>query len=216
MRAENFCFIGAGLIIALFLWREVNSQLTPEIPFEPNSKPPGAAALCPWRSPDGDLRTFFPEGNRRETETKILSSHRLEIQAALKRPMEPDENALHLHRIYHDQSLLGTVMTRRVKGEFGGIEIVLAADREGRVRGVCLQRLREPQPIADELENKMWLNAFVGKTAADLLQLGSDLPAVRPDAETSARAVVEGARGLLVMLAIAEKSESRAAPGRHH
>lgn len=216
MRAVLYGVAGLGLLTAVFFWRTRGISSTSEVPFEAQSKPPEAAALCPWRSPEADLLLFFPEATRHETETRILSGRRLELQKALGRAPAPDEIALHLHRVYRGWELLGTVLTRRAKGEFGGIEFVLAVDRGGLVLGVRLQRQREIEAVASALENPTWLKSFAGKTARDAWKLGSDIASVAPAAEASARALLEGVRSLLVMLALAEQAESPAKATHHH
>lgn len=109
--------------------------------------------------------------------------------------------------------MIGTVITRRVKGEYGVIEIVLAIRVDGRVRGVRLQRLREPKVIADALRSPQWLEAFEGKTFESRWQLGKDVPT---EARSSAQAVIEGVRSLLILLETAEQRRAPAAPVTHH
>ena len=112
---------GAGLLALLFaavVWR-IGDLSSSEPPFEPKTKLPQAAPLCPWREPASDLQRFFPNATRYEPETRILSGQRLELAERLGRMPTGDENALHLYRSYEEQSPLGTVLTRRVKGAYG-------------------------------------------------------------------------------------------------
>lgn len=163
------------------------------------------APMCPWRQPEADLRVFFPDATGHQTDVRILSGARLELTRRLGRPPAPDEHSLYLHRVYHQQQLRGTVVTRRVKGEYGAIEIVLAVGADGRVRGLRLQRLREPEPIASELRSTQWRRAFEGKTARSEWRLGHDIPGVPSAARVSALAIVEGVRSLLILLETAEQ-----------
>ena len=191
--------IGAGaatLLLALVAWRFNGASPSPEIAFAPQSQP-----LCPWREPDDDLKQFFPGTTRYERETRILSGRRVELAEQLGRIPTGDENALHVYCIYHEQTPLGVVLTRRVKGEYGAIELVLAVNADAAVRGLRLQRLREPAPIAAALQNPDWLHSFAGRRAADSWKLGQDVPEVAADAQSSAGAVVEGVRSLLILLA---------------
>jgi len=197
--------IGAGaatLLLALVAWRFNGASPSPEIAFAPQSQPPPAAPLCPWREPDDDLKQFFPGTTRYERETRILSGRRVELAEQLGRIPTGDENALHVYCIYHEQTPLGVVLTRRVKGEYGAIELVLAVNADGAVRGLRLQRLREPAPIAAVLQNPDWLHSFEGRRADDSWKLGQDVPEVAADARSSAEAIVEGARSLLILLAM--------------
>src|SRR5882724_3075888 len=141
---------GAGalaLLLVVAAWR-ISDSSSPERPFEPGTQLPQAAPLCPWRDPANDLKRFFPNATRYEPETRILSGQRLELAERLGRVPTGDENTLHLYRCYEEQTPLGAVLTRRVKGRYGAIELVLAVGSNGRACGLCLQRLREPEPIA--------------------------------------------------------------------
>jgi hypothetical protein len=184
---------------------------------EAHARPPEAAPLCPWRAPQADLQQLFPTATRYETETRILSGQRLELARRLGRTPTGDENALHLYPVYREQTALGSVVTRRVKGAYGAIELVLAADTGHRVCGLLLQRLREPEPIARALQDPNWLHSFHGEGADAAWQLGGDIPDVPPEARASARAVVEGARSALILLdTAAQILPSRSGEGRHY
>jgi hypothetical protein len=114
-----------------------------------------------------------------------------------------------VYRAYQNERAVGSILTRRVKGEFGGIELVLAIDTNRNVRGVRLQRLREPELIANALQDGKWLSAFAGKGAEDPWSIGKDIPDVPAEARGSAGAVVEGVRSLLVSLTVAELPQAR-------
>jgi hypothetical protein len=210
---------GIGALVALSAvvgWRLAQSPTT-ETVVESQVRPPEAAPLCPWREPQRDLEQLFPTATRYETETHILSGQRLELAQRLGRPPSGDENALHLYSVYGAQTALGTIVTRRVKGACGAIELVLAADINHQVCGLLLQRLREPEPIARALQNPDWLHSFNGKGADAALQLGRDIPEVPPQARTSAQAVAEGVRSALILLDTAERTPpSQTAEAQHH
>lgn len=211
-------FYGAALLaagVALVVWR--HAQPLPETLVENPTKPPEAAPLCPWRDPETSLNSFFPSATRYVLETRILSGMRLELARRLGRMPTGDENALRLYRIYQDSTVLGTVLTRRVKGDYGAIEIVLGVDENQRICGLRLQRLREPEPIARALQDVKWQRSFEGKGAGDSWQIGQDLPAVPAEAHSSAASVVEGVRSLLILLAGSEQAGSSVlVQAQHH
>jgi hypothetical protein len=195
----------AGLLALASWW------LTPLPPhstgqrLEPTPPRIEAEPLCPWREPDQDQRQFFPEADGHETETRILSGLRVELAQALGRNPTAGENTLRLYRILHGQHQLGTVLTARVKGEYGAIELVVALDTDRAIRGLRLQRSREPEAIAAALQRPEWLASFRGKTARDAWKLGADIPSVPEPAHRSAEAVAEGVRGLLIRFEIASR-----------
>jgi hypothetical protein len=172
--------------------------------FEPPSRVTEPSPLCPWREPDSDMHHFFPAANRHAAETRILSGLRVELADALGRQPGPEENSLTLHRISKDSQPLGSVLTRRVKGEHGAIEIVLAVTEQGEVRDVRFQRLREPSALADMLQDPAWLAKFRGRTH-DHGWESDDAGGLPAEVRISARAVGEGIRSLLILLAISER-----------
>ena len=211
---------GAGfflLLLAAAAWQIRESLHSPEILIEARTPTIQPAPLCPWRDPDADLKTLFPSATRYELQTLILSGLRLELAQRLGRAPTGDENALHVYRVYEQQTSLGTVVPQRVKGEFGSIELVLAVGTNGQVRGLRLQRLREPEAISTELQDADWMRLFSGKTADGSWKTGRDIPEVRPEAKVSAAAIVEGVRSLLILLDTADHgSLTHTAPARHH
>jgi hypothetical protein len=164
-----------------------------------------SAPLCPWREPQRDLRQFFPGATGIHEETRILSHLRVALIHDLGRPLTAEEMLLRPFRILKDGKPIGAVLVRRVKGEYGAIELVLAVKPDGRVRGVRLQRQREPEAVAAALTSPQWLGAFREKSADSPLRVGEDLPAVSGAATVSAMAVAEGVRSLLILLRAAEQ-----------
>src|SRR2546421_7996873 len=153
------------------------------------------APICPWREPQRDLPNFFPSATNYKRETRILSGRRPQLQQRLGRVPTAEENALLIHRVTNGSQSLGAVLTRRVKGEHGGIELVTAVDSTGAIRGVAIQSQREPDSIAREITNTKWLAAFTGKNAKSALQLDRDLPAGALPARPTAPGIAVGGRG---------------------
>ena len=157
---------------------------------------------------------FFPDATRYQSETRILSGRRLELQTQLGRLPTGDENALRLYQVYRDQTPLGAVMVRRVKGAFGAIELVLAVDTNQLVRGVRVQRQREPDPIAAAIQDPRWLNSFTGKSAAS--SWPPALAEVPAESRPSAEAMADGVRSLLVQLALTLEEPREVRTASHH
>lgn len=208
--------LGALLVLSLVLG--FNGSSPGVKAFDPKVKPPEAAPMCPWRDPVSDLKQFFPDATRHSVEIRILSGRRVELGERLGRTPTGDENALQVWRVYATESLVGSVLTRRVKGEYGVIELVLAVEANGSVRGVRPQRLREPENIAQALQNPNWLRSFEGRRAESSWKLGEDIPGVPAEACASASAMIEGTRSLLILLATSEQAISSTKPGPkpHH
>lgn len=173
------------------------------MPEVPAKEPVQGALLCPWRQPEKDLKTFFPGDTHYRAETLILTRKFKEVKVRLGRLPLPEENPLYFYRIYRGPRPIGSVITRRVKGEYGAIEIVLAI-KDDAIAGMRIQRMREPQLIAQALNSVNWQRSFVGKTSQNRWQSGQDVPHVLPAARNSAQAIVETVRTLLILHEIAE------------
>ena len=164
------------------------------------------AGLCPWRTPSEDLKTFFPSATAYREETLILSGRRIEVGKRLGHTPTGEENALKMFRILHDQTPLGAIVTRRVRGESGVIELVLAVGSDGKVIGIKIQRLREPDSVAQALQSAAWHSAFCGKTGDSGWKLGADIPDVIGEARSSANAILEGVRTALILLDVGNRA----------
>ena len=172
----------------------MTAPIDSSLPVVPARRLLEAAPMCPWRQPVADMAAFFPGATNYRTETLILTSHFREFKTLLGRLPTPDENPLYVHRVFANSRQIGSVVTRRVKGEYGAMEIVLAI-KDGEVTGLRIQRMREPAHIARAL-GAAWLQSFVGKTMNSDWNIGVHIPAL---AQTSARAIVEGARNSLIL-----------------
>ncbi len=189
-----------ALLVFAVVWRVVNPPETPLVVAPRHLIE--AAPMCPWRQPEADMRAFFPDATGYRTETLILTSHLRELNKLLGRRPTPDENPLYVHRVLSHSRQIGSVLVRRVKGEYGAIEIVLAV-KHNVVAGLRIQRLREPARIAQALNSSAWLHSFVGKTVGSSWQ---NMPPVPTFARVSAAAVSQGARSLLILHEVGEKS----------
>ena len=173
-----------------------------------------SVGLCPWREENRDRRQFFPTATDVRDETLILSGKRLEVARRLGRASTAEENALKVYRILRHDKVLGSVVARRVRGESGVIELLLAVGANGDVLGARLQRLREPKQVAQALHSTQWLGAFVGKNSASAWRIGTDIPDVPPAARSSATAILEAAHAMLVLLSVADSAPASGATPR--
>lgn len=193
--ARGLIVVLLSLLLLVFVWRLTVPLETP-LPVT-GRKIIEAAPMCPWRQPKSDMAAFFPKATSYKLETVILTSHFREFKTRLGRLPTSDENPLYLHRVFAGSNEIGSILVRRVKGEYGAIEIVLGIAKNGSVAGVRIQRMREPQATANALD-AAWLRSFRGKNSADSWKL-SDVSPVPDFAKFSAQAIVEGVRSLLIL-----------------
>ena len=167
-----------------------------------------------WREPEADLRRFFPGANGHREELRILSHERLTLRRRLGREPLPEEHLAVIHRALRDGSPVGVVMVRRVGGAGGAIEVVVAISPDRTVRGVRLQRQREPAPVAKAVDSPQWLGAFKGRSAESGWSVEHGALAVSATAREPAAAIAQAVRSSLVMF---ETAEGKGIPtGSHH
>lgn len=201
----GFLAAGAGLllVVALAGWYLLRPEPS-ELPIAHVSAPRiDLAPMCPWREPEADVSAFFPNATSHHQEIRILSALRREVQQRLGRPPTPEENALYLQKVMakvmDGKREVGTILTRRVKGEYGGIEIVLAINPDGTARGVRLQRQREPEAVAQAIEASGWLARFRGWSPSASPERETVINSLPAAARQSGAAIAEGVHNLLVL-----------------
>jgi len=90
----------------------------------------------------------------------------------------------------------GWFIVDEVVGKHEFITYALGIDRNGAVRGIEILEYRES--YGQEVRNAPWRKQFVGKTAADPLQLDQDIGNIS-GATLSCRHVTDGVKRLLVL-----------------
>jgi hypothetical protein len=164
-----------------------------------------AAGLCPWRNIHTDMARFFPGSDTVVDTNLVVSSERIAITKRLGRTPTGDENALRVYRIKRGKSSCGTVIARRVRGEYGLIELVLAVDAGSDVvKYARIQRLREPEPAASALQSEVWLRQFQGLSGDSNWQSVAHAALLPAQARTSAEAITDAARTALILLSTAQ------------
>src|SRR5207253_2809950 len=83
-----------------------------------------------------DLRRFYPGAGSYHSERLTLSSHVIALTRRLGR--RPAAGELSLDRYAIEPAAQGRVLIRRVRGEYGAVELLLALDSGGKVRGLRL------------------------------------------------------------------------------
>ncbi len=160
------------------------------------------SGLCPWRNPATDLKAFFPTATTSKEEFLTLSRHTGEIEKQLHRKVTGEETGLQIHRVYQGSTPIGVVVARRVKGEYGAIEIVVASDTQNRVVGIKIQRHREPEKTAALLKNPDFLKFFEGKTVQSEWNCHCEQVEISPKSIKSIDAVQGGVHTVMVLLSV--------------
>jgi hypothetical protein len=156
------------------------------------------AAICVWRKPDADIKLYFPGAESYRTDLKPVGARRAAIERAIGARLDPDEGDFKFYRILDGSRTAGTVLTHLGKGRYGAIEVVIALDPSGAVKGVRLQVVREPNGIKRQLTGDGFLGQFIGKRTGDPIQVGRDIRPV-PGADQSSETVAFSVRKMLVI-----------------
>lgn len=194
-------WIGASVILGVTAWWWVSSRRheSDQMVELPSGRVENSA-ICPWRDPAADLPRFFPGATRVDPESRILSGLRSELTTRLGRPPTGGENLLYLHRASGPDGPRGYVAARRVRGEHGGIETVIAVDGERRVVGIAIQQHREPPDVVAAIEDPAWLGRFKG--IRRLEDLEEPIRALPSNARASGAAILADLRTFLILLEV--------------
>ena len=172
------------------------------------------APLCPWRHPSGDCAAWFPGADRSEAELQILSALRAEIPRVLGRDPTPEDHARYVHRVLVKDRCVGEVVIRRVRGESGSLEVVVALSPDGTLVAVRLQRAREPAHVLAAVEGP-WLASFRGLRNGAALKPGVDLPVVPAPSIPTAEAIAGAVRAVLATRELAADPRALRRPDPH-
>ena len=213
MRGAPFLATLIVVAAAVWIWRSIPAHSVVQAHVE-RAAAGENVPICPWREPERDLVALFPGATGYSTETRILSAFMTPIQKRIGRPMTIDENPLRIHRVNNGTQTSGAILVKRVKGEYGGVELVIGITPQRQVAGVRIQSQREPDSIVQAITG--WLPALRGNTADSALQPGQDLSNVAPDARATARAIAEGVRSTLIVFSFAEDSAGKSQSHEAH
>src|SRR6185437_13153562 len=103
--------------------------------------------MCPWRTPQDDMKAFFPGATGYRQHLLVLSDLRTEVVNKLGPKTPIDANGIYSYTVLKAATPIGNVIAQRTPGEYGVVEYVEAFDPNGRIAGVKIQRLREPPDV---------------------------------------------------------------------
>jgi len=133
-----------------------------------------AAVGCDLNDPDRDVKRLFPESTGYKT---IYVSIAQKGGEALLRQVEARlgdrfqglyetiEVPYTVYQVFRDKELIGYIHGVNQKGQYGGIQLFVALDLGGAVRGVYIQKITGPS--AAKLRDKALLEQLVGVRLQD-------------------------------------------------
>lgn len=167
------------------------------------SQPVEIAGICPWRNPNSDLKAYFPTANHYERRLLNMSDLRPDVLAELGPKTPMDSNGLYYYRVYRDSNWVGSVIVQRTAGEYGVVEYTAGVGQDGKIKGVRIQRLREPDLTVKTIEAPSWLASFSNKSTDGSFIVGKDIPPVPESAHQTAQSLADSVRRLIVEYDIA-------------
>ena len=132
--------------------------------------PARAATGCDLNFPDHDVPRLFPESTSYKTRylgitensLKVIVSRIGESARALYEPLNVPYT---LYEIYTGEKHVGYIHGVNQKGQYGGIQVFIVQDLEGRIKLFYIQKMTSPS--AGKFRDPAFCKSFVGLTLKD-------------------------------------------------
>lgn len=134
------------------------------------------AVGCTLNDPDRDTRRLFPESTGYKTNFITILERggdplAKKIEEKLSDSFEPVYETIDVpyayYQIFKGKEHIGWVFGVNQKGEYGGLQLILATDLKGRILNFYYQKISSPD--AKRFRDKMFLDLFNGLTLNDFL-----------------------------------------------
>lgn len=142
-----------------------------------------AAVGCTLNDPDRDVKRLFPESTGYKTQFITIKERggeelKDEIEERLGDKFDTVYESIDIPYAHYDvlkgKELIGRIHGVNQKGIYGGIQIILATDLEGKIIGFYYQKISSPE--ARKFKDKEFTKKFIGLTLADFYRYGLDEP----------------------------------------
>jgi len=178
-----------------------------------------AAVGCDLNDPDRDVKRLFPESTGYKT--VYVSVAQKGGEAMLRRIeerlgdkfqglYETADVPYTMYQIFKGRDLIGYIHGVNQKGTYGGIQVFLAVDLEGRIRGFYFQKLTSQ--FGKQLRDKAFGQQFIGLNLGDFFNYDvasgkvkgeGKLTAIKnpaPQAEADFRAALRATKKNLILI----------------
>ncbi|HQP09864.1 MAG TPA: hypothetical protein PKV41_00595 [Candidatus Omnitrophota bacterium] len=175
-----------------------------------------AAVGCTLNDPDRDIKRIFPQSTGYRTEFITIEERGGEplaqkIQERLGDRFDPVYESLDVpyayYHVMNGKDVIGYVHGVNQKGMYGGMQLILALDLEGKIVDFYYQRISSPE--AKKFRDLKFTGAFVGLTLEDFLKadLLSDAQGnpIRDPSEKNAKDFTATVRGLKKNLILSQE-----------
>jgi hypothetical protein len=172
-----------------------------------------AAIGCTLNDPDRDVKRIFPESTAYRTyfisiEERGGESLFREVEEKLGDALDTKYEVMDTPYAYYDilkgKDVIGRIHGVNQKGTYGGMQIILATDVDGRIIDMYYQKISSPE--ARRFRDKGFTETFHGLTLEDLYNAGdpdSGITAVKDPSDNNAddfTATLRGIKKNLILL----------------
>ena len=133
-----------------------------------------AAVGCTLNNPDRDIKRLFRKATNYKTEFISIKDHggeelAREIEAKLKDKLEPRYESLDVPYTYYTvlnkKEVIGYVHGVNQKGMYGGLQLILATDPNGKILDFYYQKISSPE--SKKFRDKKFTKQFIDLTLAE-------------------------------------------------
>jgi len=169
-----------------------------------------AAVGCTLNDPDRDVKRIFPESTGHKTlfitiKEKGGEPLKREIEARLRDVLEPVYESMDVPYAYYvvlqGRETVGYVHGVNQKGKYGGLQLILATDLDGRIIDFYYQKISSPE--ASRFKDPAFTAQFKGLTLEDFMD-AQGLSAIRDPSLKSGEDFRATLRGLKKNLLLTE------------
>ncbi len=166
-----------------------------------------AAVGCELNDPDRDIQKLFPDSTGYTTQVNQLSQKggfagMIELKLKLGDELDPVYEAPDVphstYTVLKGTQVIGYAFGVNQKGQYGGMQIILATDPNGVIRNWYYQRLARTD--ADKFRSDSFRKQFIGLSLADFYtrDLASQLTPPSPEGVGDFKATIRGMRKDLI------------------
>lgn len=166
------------------------------------------AVGCTLKDPDRDIRRLFPKATNYKTEFYSIQDNgypglRAEVEAKLNDTLdtihEPNDVPYAYYTVLQDKNIIGYVHGVNQKGRFGGMQLIVTTDPEGKILDFYYQKLTSPE--AGKFRDKDFTKQFVSLTLKDFYtrNLTETIPDPSEDSKEDYIATLRGLKKNLIL-----------------
>ena len=176
-----------------------------------------AAVGCDLNDPDRDVARLFPESTGYKTiYTSVVQKGGEDLLGRIETRLGDKFHGIYetidvpytIYEIFNGKKKIGYIHGVNQKGQFGGIQVFLVLDLEGRIKGFYIQKMTSQH--AGKLRDQKFGKQFVGLSSKDFEHYdvvsgksSGKVEAIKnpaPEAEADFRAALRAAKKNLILL----------------